>query len=97
MRKHPSLGHVPPSISQFARDSSPYPYVVLFIHISLTSSTYRNMPHQQPTNDRALSMEPTKPRLWRRLRKLMKLCKEYRKERVDAKRRGNDGWVQADD
>jgi hypothetical protein len=27
----------------------------------------------------------------------MKLCKEYRKERADAKRRGNDGWVQADD
>jgi hypothetical protein len=42
-------------------------------------------------------MEPTKSRLWHRLHKLMKLCKEYRKERADAKRRENDKCVQADD
>jgi hypothetical protein len=32
-------------------------------------------------------METTKSSLWRRLRKLLNICKEYRRERADAKRR----------
>jgi hypothetical protein len=65
--------------------------------VSLINPTKSNMPQQPPTNDKPPSMESTKSSLWRRLRKLLKLCKEYRKERADAKRKGNDGWVQADD
>jgi hypothetical protein len=64
---------------------------------NLANSTKSNMPHRPPTNDKSLSMETTKSSLWRRLRKLLNICKEYRKEHADAKRRGNNGWVQADD
>jgi hypothetical protein len=55
------------------------------------------MSRPPPKSDKFPAMEPNKSSLWRRLRKLMKICKEYRKERVDAKRIGNNGWVHADD
>lgn len=38
-------------------------------------------------------MKHSKLHFRRRLSKILNLCKEYHKERADARKRGYDGWV----